>query len=162
MEYTEIKHCGSCHTFKKSSLFRKNKNRYDGLDGMCKECRNTKARKRYKINPEPKRAYMKNRNSLGYAKYNRKYYLKRKETGKKRATDLNRRALKKNAKGKITKAIIQELLLESNGLCFYCKQVIEKYHIDHYIPLSKGGSNEKSNLKISCPTCNLKKGSKIL
>lgn len=163
MEYTEIKHCGSCNSFKQTDCFRKNKNRYDGLDGMCKSCRNIKAVKRYKDNPEPKIEYMRGRYSiLGSSKYNRKYYLLRKESGKKRVVDLNRRALKAKAKGKITKTIIQELLLESNGVCFYCKTTIDKYHIDHYMPLSKGGSNEKSNLRISCPTCNIKKGSKIL
>jgi len=34
------------------------------------------------------------------------------------------------------------------------------FHIDHIIPLSKGGENTKENLQVICRTCNLKKGAK--
>jgi 5-methylcytosine-specific restriction endonuclease McrA len=45
--------------------------------------------------------------------------------------------------------------------CYWCgKKSLEKYHVDHYYPLSKGGAHRIDNLVISCPHCNLKKSSK--
>jgi 5-methylcytosine-specific restriction endonuclease McrA len=47
------------------------------------------------------------------------------------------------------------------GKCWYCsKSIEEKYHIDHFIPLAKGGSNDAGNLRLACPSCNHKKSSK--
>lgn len=46
--------------------------------------------------------------------------------------------------------------------CYWCnkKLIKNKTHIDHYIPLSKGGEHILSNLVISCSTCNNKKYTK--
>ncbi len=45
--------------------------------------------------------------------------------------------------------------------CHWCKAKCEnKYHIDHYQPLSKGGMHVVDNLVIACPTCNLRKSAK--
>lgn len=54
------------------------------------------------------------------------------------------------------------LLQKNVNKCYWCSNKIHgnKYHIDHYIPLSKGGEHTLSNLVISCPTCNLKKNAK--
>lgn len=38
----------------------------------------------------------------------------------------------------------------------------DKAHIDHIIPISKGGNSEPSNLQVLCRTCNLSKQDKIL
>ena len=34
------------------------------------------------------------------------------------------------------------------------------FHIDHIIPVSKGGNNKEGNLQVICRTCNNKKGAK--
>ena len=37
----------------------------------------------------------------------------------------------------------------------------DHYHVDHIIPISAGGDEwDLSNLELSCPECNLKKGAK--
>lgn len=43
-----------------------------------------------------------------------------------------------------------------NYTCQYCGRIAE--HIDHVIPLSKGGSCKYDNLVLSCKRCNLMKG----
>lgn len=45
--------------------------------------------------------------------------------------------------------------------CFYCAAPLRgKYHIDHLIPLAKGGKHVDGNIVIACPACNLRKGAK--
>ena len=43
------------------------------------------------------------------------------------------------------------------------KTVSEKdFHVDHIVPLAKGGAEfDLTNLELSCPKCNLKKGAKL-
>lgn len=43
----------------------------------------------------------------------------------------------------------------------YCGTIIdEEFHIDHIVPLAKGGTNWPQNLQLTCPTCNLRKHAK--
>lgn len=47
-----------------------------------------------------------------------------------------------------------------NGCCAICGKPVKykKLTIDHKMPLSKGGTNEMSNLQLSCRMCNQFKG----
>lgn len=48
-------------------------------------------------------------------------------------------------------------------VCKYCSvDCVDNYHIDHVIPLTKGGQHSLDNLTISCPSCNHSKGNKTL
>jgi len=80
-----------------------------------------------------------------------------------KAARQNRRARKKKAEGRITKIVIQQIE-ESNILkygeltCVYCGVVVHNnYHLEHKIPLARGGDNTIENLTITCPTCNMRK-----
>lgn len=46
--------------------------------------------------------------------------------------------------------------------CFYCNIVIPTgaSHLEHKRPLSRGGTNSRTNLVLSCASCNLRKGKK--
>lgn len=44
--------------------------------------------------------------------------------------------------------------------CVYCGNTVALLHVDHIIPVSKGGSDELVNLTLACPTCNIRKGAK--
>lgn len=47
------------------------------------------------------------------------------------------------------------------GKCWHCgKELNGVYHIDHLIPLDKGGTNWPNNIVCSCKHCNLSKGAK--
>ncbi len=62
--------------------------------------------------------------------------------------------------GKFTRQDIERLLEEQAGICAICDKPFgdDGFHIDHWKPLSKGGTNDPSNLKLTHPTCNLRKG----
>lgn len=74
-----------------------------------------------------------------------------------------RRAQKNGANGSHTREDILALFFEQNGKCGLCDTALDadKYHVDHWKPLSKGGSNDKSNLKLLHPKCNLMKHTKL-
>jgi len=44
--------------------------------------------------------------------------------------------------------------------CFYCGEFAEVTHVDHMLPLSRGGTDHWHNLQQSCQKCNLSKGTK--
>lgn len=46
--------------------------------------------------------------------------------------------------------------------CYICKTRIDfaDMHLDHVIPLAKGGKHSNDNCRCACATCNLKKGAK--
>lgn len=55
------------------------------------------------------------------------------------------------------------LLERFNGCCGICKRPIAKgkgFHIDHIVPLSKGGEHSYGNTQPAHQSCNLKKGAK--
>jgi 5-methylcytosine-specific restriction endonuclease McrA len=62
--------------------------------------------------------------------------------------------------GNINNQDLLELINKSKK-CYWCNKMLNgKYHIDHYIPLSKGGLHKLDNLVISCAFCNLSKNNK--
>lgn len=47
----------------------------------------------------------------------------------------------------------------SVGLCFYCEARLgpEEFELEHKLPVSRGGDNDRRNLVVSCRPCNLAK-----
>lgn len=70
--------------------------------------------------------------------------------------------------GSVRKKAFNNLLLVT--ACSYCEGQgtfdtgpdSKKWHIDHIVPSSKGGTNEMSNLCKACHSCNVKKGAKFI
>jgi len=77
-----------------------------------------------------------------------------------KAAAQKRRALKKKAGGAFSVSELEILWKTQGGLCFYCRKKLKHYHLDHKIPLSRGGTNYITNICFACPTCNLKKHNK--
>lgn len=62
---------------------------------------------------------------------------------------------------KISKSTREDVFDADNYKCTYCGSS-EFLQIDHVIPLSKGGTNDRENLTTACRSCNLSKGNKLL
>lgn len=70
---------------------------------------------------------------------------------------------RRRAAGELDPAIMPSLYENQKGLCAYCDcELGDKYHLDHIVPIVRGGTNERSNLCLACPFCNLSKGGKLL
>lgn len=69
---------------------------------------------------------------------------------------------KKKQLGFLPKKYIDLLWYNQKGLCYYCQCNLEisGKHIEHMLPLSRGGLHDISNICLSCPNCNLSKGTK--
>ena len=76
------------------------------------------------------------------------------------ALQQKRRARKANADGTATAEQIKARFQYHENRCYYCGDNESGLHVEHRIPLSRGGSNWPSNLVPACPTCNLSKGTK--
>jgi 5-methylcytosine-specific restriction endonuclease McrA len=67
----------------------------------------------------------------------------------------NYRAKLNAAEGSHTRQEIAALYEQQDGICVYCaKPFGTKYHADHIVALSKGGSNWIGNIQLTCGPCN--------
>lgn len=160
-----IKRCSSCERDLPATtehFYRAKVGKY-GIMAICKRCHLERHRQYHQENRE----HLINVASL-YQRENREYVRTRKRLyyranpEKARELDHRRRARKRNAEGSFTKEDVQLMLRQQKNKCWYCQKKLNgKYHIDHRIPLSRGGSNNPSNLVLTCPKCNLSKNDRL-
>lgn len=70
----------------------------------------------------------------------------------------NYKARKRNAPGSHNRNDIADIFRLQRGKCAICRFKLKSgYHVDHIVPLSKGGANDRRNLQITCGHCNVTK-----
>lgn len=130
---------------------------------------------------EQRRAYYEaNREEL--KRYSREWYRERTATeeGRKRALDqrrawaaANREKVRANnhiqkakrADAPVIDRVYRAVVWERDeGTCQLCGKPAdpEDWHLDHVIPLAKGGEHSYDNVAVSHPLCNLRKGTKLV
>lgn len=124
-----------------------------------KEQESDKARKRYQANPD----YYKRKSLERYwsdpvqaAERAKAYYQKNRD--KATAHSHNRRAREITAAGTASSEQIDARMRYYGYHCVYCGGPFE--HVEHAIPLARGGSNWPANLVPSCRSCNNRKHTK--
>lgn len=171
-----MKSCSKCSESKPLHEFHRHARNKCGYRETCKVCRSIEAREWAAANPEIKsmrgKLYYKN-NKDSVLRKNRAWYADNKDHHARlsanwrrenpeaiRASDIANKARRANAKGKITGSDIAFLRKSQRNICITCRSYLKKYSVDHIIPLSKGGTNERNNLQILCPSCNSRKHDK--
>lgn len=75
-----------------------------------------------------------------------------------KVTSARKRSTNPSNPDDLTRADIDLQYKTQNGLCWWCENPLgDDWHVDHRVPLSKGGKNDAGNIVCSCKTCNLKK-----
>lgn len=105
-------------------------------------------------------------NQKRFAERNRDYY---RAYGKQYAKDYPENAVKhvQTRRARILNQFIEDvdpqiLYQMHGGMCGICKEFIsDKFHIDHIIPLSKGGMHGYVNAQPAHPKCNMSKGASV-
>lgn len=164
---------GLCSTCYKKDLFLRNPGYKDrqyaaNIKWLADhpEYHSKRSKRRWATNPEPLRAAKRKwcqNNPKKMARYKKEWkrvnpdkYLK-----SMRADVKKRKALKKGAKiSDFTSKQWEQLKLEHNFRCFYCKLTPDKLTQDHKIPLSRKGNHTYTNIVPACLSCNLKKNNK--
>lgn len=73
----------------------------------------------------------------------------------------NRRALLRAAEGRHDVDEVWQMVEDQDGLCAYCEHpLFGDFHVEHMMPVVRGGRNDWTNLAIACPRCNVRKNTK--
>jgi 5-methylcytosine-specific restriction endonuclease McrA len=174
------KHCKPCRAAYQREWLKKNPEKARAIDLANREKFREKIAKRaaewYKNNPERAKESRRNyrqENAEKKRAMDRAYYLANKERTHARQNAwrranpeggrlnlLNRRARVRENGGKLSRDLPDRLLVVQKGKCACCRCDLSSsgYHLDHIVPLIKGGANVDSNIQLLCPSCNHSKG----
>lgn len=78
-----------------------------------------------------------------------------------RTHQANRGARERNGAGRLPRGFIPKLFALQKGRCVVCRTKLGNgYHIDHILPLARGGQHQGDNIQLLCAACNLSKHAK--
>lgn len=72
-----------------------------------------------------------------------------------------RRAREMNAEGDYTRQHVHAILRLQERKCYYCAAHLARFDVDHFIPLTRGGTNYPENIVVCCDSCNSSKGARL-
>lgn len=84
---------------------------------------------------------------------------KKRNPHKIKAQNARRRAMRTSSECDYSSAELLQMYEDQGRLCAYCEIPLDgQYHVEHMVPLSRGGLNRIENIAIVCVPCNLSKG----
>jgi hypothetical protein len=160
-----LKKCSACEKEFPSTpeYFHLNKRKQDGLDIECKPCKSKRCKEYRLANPDRdqwQKFMYRDANRESIREKGRAYAIAHR--AEHNASHRKRMANLEQNGGTLTARDIQNQHDQQKGKCYWCHKKLEKYHVDHVIPIIRGGSNDPSNIVIACPFCNISKGSKTV
>lgn len=175
-DLTAPKACRTCEVVKPLNEFSPDRRNADGCGAHCRSCTRTRlaeckrrlkelypdvARARWAHDAQRWRAHhpelMRSRNRLAHLKWrlsdpDRARLIKRK-------AEVNRRAIKRGAF--VETVDPQVVFIRDDGWCGICLGPVsrdERWHVDHVIPLARGGKHSYANVQLAHAHCNIAKG----
>ena len=168
--------CSKCKKRKSASSFNRSRRGKLGLHSYCRACDAENKREWYLKNKEhalQKTKEWQERNPERFSENQRKHKEKYKERYSEyhkawAAENRDKCRLKKHKYyaqlkrqlGEVSPDAVKSLFKEQAGKCLYCNRELQEYHLEHKVPISRGGLHDDKNLCLSCPTCNLRKKDK--
>lgn len=162
--------CSKCGETKDVSAFSKDMHKKDGFRPSCKACDAAYAATR----KEKKAAYDALYNAThqaersAYRAAHRAEHAARCASWQKANPERRRAAWRRHYARKLGNGgthTAEDVKKQGNiqrWKCWWCgNDCKDKYHVDHLVPLAKGGHNGPSNIVISCPHCNWQKNDKF-
>lgn len=128
-------------------------------ESTCRSCENEKKRGIVLTSEQMERRRIRAAAWLAENKNRRREYISS-NAARFRQYRANRKHWRRAGKdGEAGSLDIKGLAAEQMFECAFCrKDISREMHIDHVIPLSRGGAHDIWNIQILCPTCNLRKG----
>lgn len=178
----QMQRCTACRRTMLGSAFSRDRSRKSGLTPRCKDClkkaRNSRTPERREAHRQ-QMASWRQRNPAQQRRLNREWRHRNPE----KVREKRRRAYERNPHRFIAKAICQQARRRASmrgisaadenavrafvkqiryarvATCRYCGRNVPKgdRHIDHIMPLAKGGRHDPHNLCCACSSCNHRK-----
>lgn len=159
--YLTCSMCNNTREVKRETYYFYNPNKYS-KNSVCIKCRKIldkhvteEERKEYKLKWQRE-------NRSRHNEISRKSY--QKHLNQRRLETRLREYSRKNKSGGVVTKDDYYILILSTDKCNICNKnlLTNTFHIDHILPICKGGSNKIENLQLLCQFCNHSKGSKTM
>lgn len=156
-----MKACTKCGVV--TDQYYKDKSQPDGRTTWCKPCRADYQRSYFARNKDElakKRVEYRAKNRAHHNELQRRWVRRNPEMA--RAVDVSMRAKRRaTISDGVSSDVFRQWEAASPKECFYCREdCSDGWHVDHFVPLSRGGTHVLTNLRISCPTCNIAKSAR--
>ena len=163
----EFKLCTKCAVVKPRDCFAGNVTRVDGLSGYCGDCQNDAIASWKRRNPE----IVARQARLDAARFRRRAPGKKSDMDRRyrecnqdriHANRWRRKAIKRGA---FVERVHRSVVFKRcGGACHMCGALVDpdNWHLDHVLPLVRGGEHSYANTAVACPSCNLQRGPKTM